>query len=226
MGAPKICTCTSISLGAKIPEAIMLYNESKHSILHEYKSTAHNFFSSVHILHFFFHLIMFCTHNLLCYEYLGPHNVSGSMCQGSWSMLHTPSTPNMPKTCMAWTQIMSRNAKGAFHLGPWALPSRQRMRASPTSERIPRGNWGWASPTSERIPRGNWGCLTQHNFSCSLLEQDLPCELPRAGHKVIWTVRSPHWFRRGRHKRRLSPWTLGFAFSSQDDVFTNRWEVC
>jgi len=41
---------------------------------------------------------------------------------------------------MAWTQIMSRNARGAFHLGPWALPSGQRMRASPTSERLPSGN--------------------------------------------------------------------------------------
>ncbi len=134
----------------------------------------------------------------------------GSVWQGSWSMLHNPSTPNMPKTCMAWTQIMSRNANGAFHLGPWALPSGQRMRAS---------------PTSERLPGGNWGRLTQHNYSCSLLEQDLPCKLPRAGHMVIWTVRSPHWFWRGRHIRRLSPWTLSFAFSSQDDVLTNLWEV-
>ncbi len=34
------------------------------------------------------------------------------MCQGSWSMLYTPpSTPNMPKICMTWTQIMSRNVK-------------------------------------------------------------------------------------------------------------------
>jgi hypothetical protein len=135
--------------------------------------------------------------------------MSGSMCQGSWSMLHTP---NMPKTCMAWTQFMSRNAKDAFHLGPWALPSGQRMRASPT--------------TSERLPSGNWGRLTQHNFSCSLLEQDLLCKPPRAGHKVIWTVRSPHWFWRGRHIRCLSPWTLRFAFDSQDFVFTNLWEVC
>jgi hypothetical protein len=110
--------------------------------------------------------------------------MSGSMCQGSWSMLHTPSTLNMPKTCMAWTQIMSRNANGAFHLGHSALPSGQRMRAS---------------PTSERLPSGNWGRLTQHNFSCLIPEHNLQCKLPRAGHKVIRTVRSPHWFRRGRH---------------------------
>jgi hypothetical protein len=37
--------------------------------------------------------------------------MSGSMCQGSCSMLHMPSTHNMPKTCMAWTQNMSKNAK-------------------------------------------------------------------------------------------------------------------
>jgi hypothetical protein len=68
--------------------------------------------------------------------------------------------------------------------------------------------------TSESLPSGNWGRLTQHNFSSSLLEQDLPCKLPRAGHKVIWTVRSPHWFWTGRHIRcsHLGPWALPLLY--------------
>ncbi len=43
------------------------------------------FFSPCHVLH----------HNLPCYEYQGPRDMPGSMCQVSCSMLHSPSTPNV-----------------------------------------------------------------------------------------------------------------------------------
>jgi len=135
---------------------------------------------------------MFCTHNLHCYEYWGPHNMSGSMCQGSWSMLHTPSPKHVwhaPKSCLEMPRVPSTLDLGL------CLQVR-----------------GWEFTTSERLPSGNWGRLTQHNFSCLLLSQDFPRKPPRAGHKVIWTVRSPHWFWRGRHIRCLSPWISGFAF--------------
>jgi hypothetical protein len=43
------------------------------------------FFSPCHVLH----------HNLPCYEYQGPHDMPGSMCQVSCSMSHSPRTPNV-----------------------------------------------------------------------------------------------------------------------------------
>ncbi len=53
-------------------------------------------------------------------------------CQGACAKgLEACYIPPAPLTCMAWTQIMSRNAKGAFYLGLWALFSGQRKRASP-----------------------------------------------------------------------------------------------
>jgi len=49
------------------------------------------------------------------------------------------------------------------------------------------------SPTSERLPSWNWGRLTHAR------EQELTHKLPRAEHKLIWTVRSPHLFWPGRY---------------------------
>ncbi len=53
----------------------------------------------------FFHLVMFCTHNLPSYEYQGSHNTPSSM-------LHTPSTCHMTKTCQGEKKWGKGQTKG------------------------------------------------------------------------------------------------------------------
>ncbi len=78
----------------------------------QYKTNAAIFSPRSALCPVLFHLVRFFTPNdLPCYKYQGAQKMSGRMCQGSCSMLHMPSNHNMPQTCMAWAQNMSKNTK-------------------------------------------------------------------------------------------------------------------